>query len=324
MNSGNKSDEILHVYFDTNAIRSLDSRKEIPSLLSASKDGKFPMVISEPVIWEWSRQWYEALRGSLTPSNVRVSMVFAHFKKLFIDHNVRILPITDESKVMAEQYISDERTYFKEDNSNDVRDASVLSIAIEHLEQNSTIILCGDKDLKNEFEAQGYEVNDDTKNYVKELLNRIEITKIQIPLLSTVSVEEQRDALHQHLRDFIEQTDPEYYTDINTELMVLPASSDKLASKLEEMNNIDDEVKIRVLGYSQWFSPLDKERLYALLSQFSYEPELIDNNSERLCQEELLEETEHYLLPNTKNDDAREICEQAMALVMNEIIGLID
>ena len=139
-----------------------------------------------------------------------------------------------------------------------------------------------------------------------------------------MSIEDQKNVVNPHLREFLKQADPDYYKDLNTELMMLPESSVQLASKLEEMNHIDDEVKIRVLGYSQWFSPLDKERLYSLLSKFSYTSKLIDNNSERLCQEDLLNDTGHYLLPNTRNDDAREICEQAMAKVMNEIIDLID
>ena len=52
--------------------------------------------------------------------------------------------------------------------------------------------------------------------------------------------------------------------------------------------------------------------------------EQIESNAQRLKQENLLIETENHWFTNTQDAESKEICEQAMAVVMPEILEILE
>jgi len=159
----------------------------------------------------------------------------------------------------------------------------------------------------------------------------------------TITEEEIKSPLSESLLSVLPIIDPESYDKFEADLKnvdtdwfaeqkhepkVVPISSefDKLDELISDINVADTEIKKRVLGYTQWFSdpPVSKDRLYQLLESEKYGADKIENNAQRLKQENLLIETENYWLTNTKNDMAVEVSEQAMAVVMPEILALLE
>ena len=61
-----------------------------------------------------------------------------------------------------------------------------------------------------------------------------------------------------------------------------------------------------------------------LLEPRRYGKEQIESNAQRLKQENLLIETENHWLTNTQNAEVKEICEQAMSVVMPEILEIME
>jgi hypothetical protein len=59
-----------------------------------------------------------------------------------------------------------------------------------------------------------------------------------------------------------------------------------------------------------------------LLEPRNYGRQQIDSNAQRLKQEALLLETQNHWLTNLKSAEAREICDQAMAAIMPEILEM--
>ena len=146
------------------------------------------------------------------------------------------------------------------------------------------------------------------------------IPTLEKPSLDTLDEYQISTTFTESFRRFINKADHRFHKYLTT----LPSITDKLSAKLANMQILDAEIRKRVLGYAQWFSPVGKKDMYLLLEPRRYSKEQIESNAQRLKQENLLIETQNHWLPNTQNAEAKEICEQAMAVLMPEILEIME
>lgn len=278
--------------------------------------------ISETTLWERGRQQYENdYKGDrVVPFPDGINRYLAWFKVLFENHRVIVIPSNDNIINLAALHIQNTNLYFKQDDPNDQRDAHVLATAELELEK-SAIILCHDNDLAQTFEKIGFKVRKDFNNFLLEVIGKeADIPSLEKPNLNTINEDQISKTFTDSFRKFITEADHRFHEYIKT----LPSITDKLNAKLANMQVLDAEIRKRVLGYVQWFSPVGKKDLHLLLEPRRYGKEQIESNAQRLKQENLLIETENHWLTNTQNAEAKEICEQAMAVVMPEILEIME
>jgi hypothetical protein len=310
------------IYSDTSALRGMRFNKDVANLLALSNAGKIRLHISETTLWERGRQQYEKDYASdrVVPFPDGINRYLAWFKILFEKNGVIVIPSDNSITDRAALHIQNANLYFKQDNENDQRDAHVLATAELKLEKNA-LILCEDKHLAQTFEKIGFTVRRDFKNYLLEIMGEeADIPMLEKPSLDTLDAYQISRTFSESFRSFINKADHrslEYLTK-------LPSITDKLSAKLAHMQVLDAEIRKRVLGYAQWFSPVGKKDLHLLLEPRRYGKEQIESNAQRLKQENLLIETENHWLTNTQNAEAKEICEQAMAVVMPEILEIME
>jgi hypothetical protein len=298
-------------------------KKDVASILTLSREGKIRVYISEMTLWERGRQQHEKdnTGDRVVPFTDKINRYLAFFKIVFENHGVIIIPSDDSILDQAALHIQDTNLYFRQDNANDQRDAYILATAELKLEK-SALILCHDKNLAQTFEKIGFtNVRSDFKNFLLELMGeKADIPKLEIPSLDTLDEYQISTTFTESFRSFINKADHRFYEYQKT----LPTITDKLRAKLANMQILDAEIRKRVLGYAQWFSPVGKRDLHLLLEPRRYSKEQIESNAQRLKQEGLLIETENHWLTNTQNAEAKEICEQAMAVVMPEILEIME
>ena len=312
-----------NIYIDTSALRGMSFNKDVAGLLALSNAGKIRLHISETTLWERGRQQYENDCNSdrVVPFPDGINRYLAWFKILFEKHGVIVIPSDDSIENQAALHIQNNNSYFNQDNENDQRDAHVLATAELKLEKTA-LILCNDNNLAQAFEkiAGFSNVRRDFKNFLLEVMGEeTDIPTLEKPSLDTLGEYQIFATFTESFRRFINKADHRFYEYLKT----LPSVTDKLNAKLANMQVLDAEIRKRVLGYVQWFCPVGKEDLQALLAPRRYGKEEIESNAQRLKQENLLIETEHHWLTNTQNAEAKEICEQAMAVVMPEILNIL-
>lgn len=88
-----------------------------------------------------------------------------------------------------------------------------------------------------------------------------------------------------------------------------------LDDALDELDEVDREVRRRVLGYSRWYDPAAKTRVFEKLATFGHRQELVENNAQRLQNNGLIQITENHYLPLNE-----EICQQAAESLMDEFL----
>lgn len=313
-----------NIYIDTSALRGMSFKKEVASLLALSNAGKIRLYISETTLWERGRQQYERDLSidRVIPYPNGLNKYLAWFGIFFKEYKVTILQSNDNITNQVALHIQSDSSYFNQDNENDLRDAHVLATAELNLDK-SCLILCGDQNLAQSFRdiARFPNVRTDYKVFLLEIVGEeTNIPTLVKPSLDTVDDYEMSKTFTPSFCDFIKKADHRFYEYLNT----LPSITDKLSAKLSNMTLLDAEIRKRVLGYTQWFSPIGKGNLHQLLEPRGYSKQEIENNAQRLQQENLLIETENYWLTNTKNAEEKEICEQAMAFVMQEILNIME
>lgn len=318
------SDPPQNIYIDTSALRGMSFNSEVARLLVFSKTAKIKLYISETTLWERGRQQYDRdfTGDRVVPFPDGLNRYIAYFKILFKEYGVNILQSNEAINRQAALHIQSDSSYFNHDIENDQRDAHVLATAELNLDK-STLILCGDKKLARSFiNIAGFpNVTEDYKGFLLEIGGEeTNIPMLEKPSLSTVDEYQISSTFTESFRIFMNKADcrfPDY-------LKTLPSITDKLNAKLNNMTVLDAEIRKRVLGYTQWFSPIGKENLCQLLEPRRYGKMEIENNAQRLKQENLLIETENHWLTNTQNAEEKEICEQAMTVVMPEIIEIME
>jgi len=313
-----------HIYIDTSALRGMKFNVDVAKLLALSDAGVIRIHISETTLWERGRQQYERdyVSDRVVPYPDGINRYLAWLKVHFEKHGVIVIPSDDIVIEKAKEHIQDDNTYFSQDNENDQRDAHVLATAEVKLEKN-TLILCSDNNLAQAFEkiAGFTNIRRDFKNYLLELAGEeFKIPALEKPSLDALDEYQIATTFSKSFHGFIDSADSRFHE----YLVSLPSISDKLNAKLENMKVLDAEIRKRILGYTQWFSPIGKDQLVQFLGARHYEKEQVENNAQRLKQENLLLETENHWFTNTQDDEAKEICEQAMSVVMPEILELLE
>jgi hypothetical protein len=311
-----------NIYIDTSALRGMSFHKDVGGLLALSNAGKIRLCISETTLWERGRQQYEDdCKNRIIPFTNNIGLYLAWFKKYFEENGVRVIPTDDRIIDKVSSYLQNDDFYFNKDDKNDQRDAHVLATAELKLEKRD-LILCPDGELAQTFEKIGFTVRRDFKNFLSEVMGKENDIPIIIPpSLDTIDKYQIPKVFTKHFERFISEADGDSFYKYKT---TLPIITDKLNAILENMGVLDAEIRRRVLGYAQWFSPVGKNNLFLLLEPRHYGKAQIESNAQRLKQENLLIETENHWLTNTHNAEAKEICEQAMAVVMPEILEIME
>ncbi len=88
-----------------------------------------------------------------------------------------------------------------------------------------------------------------------------------------------------------------------------------LDGALDDLEEVDREVRRRVLGYSRWYDPAAKTRVFQILATFGHGRELVENNAQRLRDDGLIQITENHYLPLNE-----EICQQAAESLLDEFL----
>lgn len=88
-----------------------------------------------------------------------------------------------------------------------------------------------------------------------------------------------------------------------------------LDDALDNLDDVDREVRCRLLGYARWYDPASKAEILEKLTGFGHEQELVENNAQRLHDADLIRITENYYLPYNK-----QICQQAAESLMAEFL----
>ena len=88
-----------------------------------------------------------------------------------------------------------------------------------------------------------------------------------------------------------------------------------LDGAIDSLNEVDREVRLRVLGYCRWYEPATKSEVFEKLALLGHGQEIVENNAQRLQGAELIQITEnHYLTVN------KDICQQAADFLMDEFL----
>jgi hypothetical protein len=307
---------VTFVYIDTTIIRSLNFGKYISPLLYASKLSVITLYIHETVLWERARQYYEAEKGRLMVVGAPLSHSVAWFRQVFSEHGAIIVEPSDSCKDDIAKLFEDKNAYFKADNPNDIRDATIYVGALEVLDCEGTLVLCGDDNLAQSFRAAGYTVRKDADKFIDEITVNLAVPQMVLPSIQDLEYEQVTNALSKNTRVLLRTADSKFL-EYERELPVL---TDKLKAKLESMHLLDDALRKRVLGYIHWFAPVAKTELHELLKSHGYADDIIENTAKRLELEGLVTDTGAHWISNTKKQEINEICEQALAAVMPEIL----
>ena len=279
--------------------------------------------MTRSTLWERGRQQYEndCTDDRVVPFPDGMNRYLAWFKVLFEKHGVIVIPSDERIVDQTAKHIQDDNSHFNQDDENDQRDAHVLATAELNLEK-SALIFCNDNDLVQAFKIAGFSnVRRDVKNFILEVMGEeADISTLEKPSLDTLDDYQISTTFTESFRRFIVTADHRFYEYLKT----LPSVTDKLSAKLANIGVLDAEIRKRVLGYVQWFSPIGKKDLELLLEPRRYGNEQIESNAQRLKQENLLIETENHWLTNTQDAEAKEIFEQAMAVVMPEILEIME
>ncbi len=335
-----------NIYPDTNALRSLAVKTEISLLLLASQDEKIRLFVSEVVLYERGRQFYqEKMEGGYFPAGVVLDEqnkeiylkgILNSLKKVFQDHKAEILeylPVYDD---LISSLFETPESYFKHENKNDHRDAIILISATENLDPSSTIIVCHEKNLEGEFKNRHFFVHNDAKNFIKEIREELYETS-PIPnlekilsqnLINSIS-QESNFGFSEHFVGSLNTLDPNYahlipIQETSTLTKEGPSVSELekvLNDKLVAVSEVDKAIRIKILGFAEGFLPITKDELLELVTLPNCEDEKILNNAGRLVLEGLIQDTGNHFLPQKDTEEKKQIFEAALQEVLPEILN---
>lgn len=311
-------------YLDSSALRAMSFHHDVARLLALSKNGDIRLYLSETTLWERARQQYENdfKQDRVVPYSSDLNRYVTWFKALFEKHGAVVVPSSARIISRVEEHLNSDNSYFNEDNENDQRDAHILATAELKLERGA-VVLCHDENLAQAFEkVAGFaDVRRDAKRFLSEESGtESDVPKLEKPNLDSLSEYAISTTFTESFQSFIRKADARF----DTYLKTLPTVTDKLNSRLEHMQVFDVEIRKRLLGYIRWFSPISKDDVFRLLEPRRYGKEAIENHANLLVHENLLVGTENYWLSNNEDPEAKEICEQAMAVVMPEILEIVE
>jgi hypothetical protein len=337
------------IYIDTNIIRG--SGERFTKLLVAAKKELLKVYISEVVLWERSKQEDELHQKSLFPrQNFGVFFDSIYFKRVLEDCKVVIIEHNDSTIAEAKVLLENSENNFKLNDYNDVRDGHIIAAAKTSLStdvfivSNETILLERVKDLagfKNSTKIEDLLVQLSVSN--KDVKEHQE----QKPGVESIEIRDDAQPYSDSFFSILPTIDPENYQKYLSSKESYNPSNFKGSGahipkeepentgqkehvidivEIEKMVNTDTQIRKKVLGYLSWFSdpPISKQDLYKFLESDQFNIRLIENNAQRLEIDDLLKETENYWLINKNNTQAKKAFEQARALVMPEILEIME
>ena len=329
-------EEHINIYLDNSALHSLSILREFLALGLVSDQASHSVIISSVVLWERSRGYFETKqkenRNSIVQykNEIPLRQIISHFSSLFNAYNVRIAQMEERHHVVVSEILSDPSSYFSTDNEHDIRDAAILAIALDNLDPNKTVVLCADSKLATEFAKRGFTVERDAKKYVAGVLERAESIS-DIPIISSVAPSDGingsgdivRDVVNLPLQRLLERADPIYFSTFEAESPSHSIVGNHLPAKLKEMNAKDNDLRTKLMGYTNWLAPTPKGELASLLEPQGFGTEAIVVNTQFLCQEGLLIDTGTHLIPNYSDPEAALVSEDAKNAVISDMIELL-
>lgn len=318
-----KQEKIL--YFDTNAIRALGFATEFAALAEACKEGNLKACVSQVVIWERGRQKYEAdinenrnfpsVLLSETAKKDYFKAKITAYQRLYEIYKIDIIPYINDDDGEIKELIASPDTYFSS-SKNDRRDAIILHSAIKNFSPDEILIVCEETNLATEFKKRDYEVHKKAKLLIQELLGEAQTTRLDLPDINTILSDNTPIIVNQDFIDDLENLDPDY-----VEMFSEDSNCAELDKFINDLADIDSEIKRKILGYTNWYDPIAKEKLKSLLIKQNYSSDQISINAERLCSVNILKDIGNFYLPNKLNSDAKNIYRQATLEMMDEIIN---
>ena len=341
------SNEIPSIFIDTCCIEPDD--KNILHLLELSKVGKIKIFISEVVIWERCKG-----RGKLNSfeffSSQTIPLSILAFKERLESKAVCIVEHSSSIIERADVFINNDfvesENNFNQNNTNELRDAHIIAAA-ESVSNGELIIISEDKKfpLRVPELTNLLKIETSIEAVVQHL--DIDISNLEDVKLIKIFTDKFKNPLSISLTSILNYLDPEYYElyedqlklyedhlkEINyseklsghKESINLTSSTNKLEDKLKLISSDEEIIRKRILGYIRWLAPdINKEKLYNLLKEKGHSLEDIDTNVSSLINAGMLIETKNHLISNAQDQGLKEIAEQAMECVMDEILEIME
>lgn len=327
------------LFFDTNGLRRLGFDKEITALLNASRNGDVRVCVSEAAIFEYARQvfeWhrdaflfsYSGMLGRVTRSSPARVLRAYHlaYKSLFVAYRVQVIDHSEAIDSAARDFLATDRTYFSDQDRNDMRDARIFASAVQTLDPGCCIIVSDDGDLAVEFNRVGYQVCRDAKKLLQELSLPKRGEKLARPDIEGILRSGAEDDFSDSFHTFLTEADETYaQSHLPGEQFDARdvAPFDEAIGRIEQLGADDIEARMKILCYVDWFGPIAKTELIVLLGEQQFAEHLILNCADRLVAEDLIRDTGTTYLPD-KGGICAAVAESRSAELAALLVGAED
>lgn len=93
----------------------------------------------------------------------------------------------------------------------------------------------------------------------------------------------------------------------------------KMDEALDNLGEDDADIRRRILGYSLWLDPAEKDDVFKRLKALEYDQDAVENNAQRLEDSSYLVIAKNHYLPKNM-----EICQQAADSLLNEFMNELE
>lgn len=318
-------------FLDTNALVQLDLKTNLPRLLQACNEGKIRIVISDLSICERARQLHQNETQD-RPISITMGMdseeIMGAFEtlqailwRMFKENKAEIITCTKSHINKAQDLMQSAEFYFSAENHNDVMDAHIFAGAIEILSPEQTLILCDDRNLGDAFSKLKYTVERNAKEAVEEMFDVAYATRFQrltpqINIVGDLSLSKRLATyeilnLNPKFKPLLPDKTQQPTDVLHRQLML----------KLNEIGEVDKNIRIHAMAFAQAFAPFSKENMKKYMAR-KYPENLVKINLEQLCNLNILIDEPGYWLPNKKDKKTRELCHAAVLEKMDELITI--
>lgn len=347
-------DNIPSIYFDTCAIP--QENGHFHNLLVLSKQGLARVYISEVVIWERIRSADGFIMKGNVPLSVNPKILINayHFKNKLQQNGVEILEHTQDIINIANGFLLNKEAKFNVSISNELRDAHIIAVALDKLEAGA-IFCSNDRPMRSRLSeltkskkfrpCQEAEIPDLIKivNTINEScsyksphdIDKKELKSVFSSLFVSILPSIDPDN-YQKLADEMRSLDDEDAgsiinivvedNSINTRPKDITSNYGALDEVLNELQPKDKEIRSKILGYTGWYDSgkgASKTELYNSMIKLNYDVEEIQAHATILKRSGFIQETQNYWLANRQSEKTGKVFDDAMALVMPEILEMM-
>lgn len=328
------------IFLDSSALRALKF-SEISLLLHHCKEGTINICLSQWALIERARQYAEKEFNQLFENPQFESLiplkdlleatwfkaVLKIFYEIFDIPGVEIVEHTSALERAAREQIDLDSTYF---TIKSRRDAYIFCTALATCTPETTVILCNDKALNHEFTKNSdFVIQTDVKKFLSPLFDGFEVPRLVVPDIVSAFKAAQTGDLHQIPEaaiNALKEMEPKYQRlgIALTPAQPLPegevtSTNRSLDPVLDGLSEQEKELRIKILGFVNWFDPITKDELSELLKTFSYQDEEIEISAKVLCHANLIEDTGKFYIPSMEA-----ICEEAASEVIEDILEIVE